>query len=92
MSGTAEMLDLTTEKPLKKGKSRFYRLVALGILVGIAIFFLGFVIGYFAMKAQVSEPSLTESSGTRKDSRHVYKQYHEQMVDSLNADSVKKFS
>lgn len=92
MFGTVETLDLTTEEPFKRRKNRSYCIVALGVVIGIVIFFLGFIIGYFAMKAHVSEPSPTESSGTRKDSKRVYEQYHEQMVDSLKADGVEKFS
>jgi len=89
-----EKFDLTTAEPVKRRTNRFWCLVALGILVALVIFFVGFLIGYFAMKARTSEsPSSSEKEETiAKNSRSDYKKYHEQAVNSLTVESVEVFS
>ena len=91
---TGETFDLTTDEPIKRRSNRVWCLVALGIFAAVVIFFVGFVIGYFAMKARMSE-SQVDSSGkdeTKNGKPTSYKQYHEQMVNSLKAESVEEFS
>ena len=92
---SAETFDLTTEQPIKRGTKRFWCLLALGIVAAIVIFFLGFLIGYVAMKARTSESPTSsggkdETKGTNSESD--YKKYHEQVVNSLRAKSVEEFS
>lgn len=92
---SGETFDLTTEKPVKRGArtKRLYCLVALGVLTAIVIFFIGFIIGYFAMKAQTSDSSKDSSDkGDSKGTNGEYKQYHEQLVNTLKAESVEEFS
>lgn len=83
--------------------NRFRLFVGLGILgAAVVIFFLGFVIGYFAMKAGASESPamvptcpvnvLPTTSPTGKGDESKYKQLHEMMVDSLTAEKVEEFS
>ena len=83
--------------------NRFRLFVGLGILgAAVVIFFLGFVIGYFAMKAGASESPamvptcpvnvLPTTSPTGKGDESKYKQLHEMMVDSLTAENVEEFS
>lgn len=82
--------------------NRFRLFVGLGILGAVMIFFLGFVIGYFATKAGASESSamvttcpvnvLPTTSPTGKGDESKYKQLHEMMVDSLTAENVEEFS
>lgn len=93
MAASGETFDLTTEEPIKRRTKRFYCIVALGILAAIVIFFIGFIIGYFAVKARTSD-SQTDSSdkGSGKGTNGEYKQYHEQLVNSLRAESVEEFS
>ena len=87
---SGETFDLTTNKPVKKRTNRFWWLVALGVLVALVIFFVGFVIGYFAKKARTIET--VSSSGKRENGEYDYKKYHEQAVNSLTAESVEAFS
>ena len=90
-----EKLELTTDKPAKRRTNRFWCLVALGVVAALVIFFLGFLIGYFAMKARTSE-SPAETKVTKEKNRENgesdYKQYHEQAVNTLTAESVEAFS
>ena len=82
--------------------NRFRLYVGLGILGAVVIFFIGFVIGYFAMKAGASESPamvptcpvnvLPTTSPTGKGDESKYKQLHEMMVDSLTAENVEEFS
>lgn len=82
--------------------NRFRLYVGLGILGAVGIFFIGFVIGYFAMKAGASESPamvptcpvnvLPTTSPTGKGDESKYKQLHEMMVDSLTAENVEEFS
>ena len=82
--------------------NRFRLFVGLGILGAVVIFFLGFVIGYFATKAGASESPamvptcpvnvLPTTSPTGKGDESKYKQLHEMMVDSLTAEKVEEFS
>ena len=90
---TGEKFDLTTDEPIKRRTNRVWCLVALGIFVAVVIFFVGFVIGYFAMKARMSEsPDSSGKDETKNGEPTSYKQYHEQMVNSLKAESVEEFS
>ena len=91
---SGEMFDLTTEQPIKRRTNRFWRLLALGIVAAIVIFFIGFLIGYFAMKAGTSEsPTSSGNDETKgKNGESDYKKYHEQVVNSLRAESVEEFS
>ena len=86
---SGESFDLTTNKPVKRRANRFWCLVALGVLVALVIFFVGFLIGYFA-KARTSET--VSSPGKRESGEYDYKKYHEQAVNSLTAESVEAFS
>ena len=88
---SGETIDLTTSKPVKRRTNRSWRLVALGILVALVIFFVGFLIGYFAKKAPTSE-TVTSSGKSRENGEYDYKKYHEKAVNSLTAESVEKFS
>ena len=82
--------------------NRFRLFVGLGILGAVVIFFLGFVIGYFATKVGASESPamvptcpvnvLPTTSPTGKGDESKYKQLHEMMVDSLTAENVEEFS
>ena len=82
--------------------NRFRLYVGLGILGAVGIFFIGFLIGYFAMKACASESPakvttcpvnvLPTTSPTGKGDESKYKQLHEMMVDSLTAENVEEFS
>ena len=89
-----EEFDLTTDEPVKRRTNRFWCLVALGIFAALLIFFIGFLIGYFAMKARTSET--VNSSGKDeikgKNSESEYKKYHQQAVNTLTAESVEAFS
>ena len=87
---SGETFDLTTNKPVKKRRNRFWCLVALGVLVALVIFFVGFLIGYFAKKARASET--VSSSGKGENGENDYKKYHEQAVNLLTAESVEAFS
>ena len=87
---SAETFDLTTNKPVKRRTNRFCCLVALGIFVALVIFFVGFLIGYFAKKTRTSET--VSSSGKRENGESDYKKYHEQAANSLTAASVEAFS
>ena len=87
---STETFDLTTNKPVKRRTNRFWCLVALGILVALVIFFVGFLISYFAKKARTSETA--NSSGKRENEEYYYTKYHEQAVNSLTAESVEAFS
>ena len=87
---SGETFDLTTNKPVKRRANRFWCLVALGILVALVIFFVGFLIGYFAKKARTSET--VNPSSKRENGEYDYKKYHEQAVNTLTAESVEKFS
>ena len=91
---SGERFDLTTEQPIRRRTNRFWRLLALGIFVAIVIFFVGFLIGYFAMKGRTSEsPTSSENDETKgKGGESNYKKYHEQAVNSLRAESVEEFS
>ena len=86
--------DLTTDEPVKRRTNRFWCLVALGIFAAIVIFFIGFVIGYFAMKVRTSEtPDSSGKDETKgKNGESDYKKYHEQAVNTLTAESVEAFS
>lgn len=95
MTGTAkfEEFDLTTEQPVKRRTNHLYCMIALVILIAIVIFFVGFIVGYFAVKAKSSDSTPTDSSDKdRKRGSDEYKQYHEQFVGSLKAESVEAFS
>ena len=89
-----EKFDLTNDEPVQRRSNRFWCLVVLGIVAALVIFFVGFLIGYFAMKARTNEsPSSTEKDETKgKNSGSDYKKYHEQAVNSLTAESVEVFS
>ena len=88
-----EKFDLTTEEPVNRSKSRFWWFVALGIFAAVVIFFVGFVIGYFAMKARASEsPESPKCPSKGKIEESDYKQFHERMVNSLTAENVEEFS
>lgn len=87
---STETFDLTTNKPVKRRTNRFWCLVALGILVALVIFFVGFLIGYFAKKVPTSKT--VNSSGKSENGEYDYKKYHEQAVNSLTAESVEAFS
>ena len=87
---SGETFDLTTNKPVKRRANRFWCLVALGVLVALVIFFVGFLIGYFAKKARTSET--VSSPGKREDGEYDYNKYHEQAVNVLTAESVEAFS
>ena len=89
-----EKFDLTSDEPVKRRTNRFWCLVALGIVAAIVVFFVGFLIGYFAVKARTSEsPSSSEKEETKgKNSGSDYKKYHEHAVNSLTAESVEVFS
>ncbi|KAL9983847.1 hypothetical protein ACROYT_G006087 [Oculina patagonica] len=91
---STEAFDLTTDKPTKRRTNRFWCQLALGIFAAVVIFFVGFVIGYFAMKARTSElPASSGKDETKgKNGEYNYKKYHEQMVNSLRAESVEEFS
>ena len=94
---SSEKFDLTTEGPVKRRTNRFWCLVALGIVAAIVIFFVGFLIGYFATKARTSESPKSpekqeETKGKGENSGSDYKKYHEQAVNSLTAESVEAFS
>ena len=89
-----------------RSPNRFRLYVGLGILGAVVIFFIGFVIGYYAMKAGASEsPTMVPTcpvnvlpttspttSPTGKGDESKYKQLHEMMVDSLTAEKVEEFS
>ena len=97
MSSGRETFDLRTEKPVKRQRTkRFYCVVALAVIAAILIFFVGFIIGYFAMKARTSDSPEKDSSGKRQQNKgptkSEYKKYHEQVVNSLKAESVEAFS
>lgn len=88
-----ESFDLTTDEPVKRRTKRFWCLVALATLAAIVIFFIGFVIGYFAMKARTSEtPDSSGKGETKGNGESDYKKYHEQAVNTLTAESVEAFS
>ena len=91
---SGEAFDLTTDKPIKRRTNRFWCLVALGILVGVVIFFVGFVVGYFAMKPRTSESPASSGNDETKGQKdeYNYKEYHDQAVNSLRAESVEAFS
>ena len=94
---STEKFDLTTDRPVKRRTNRFWCLVALGIVATIVIFFVGFLIGYFATKARTSESPQSpekkeDTKGKGKNSGSDYKKYHERAVDSLTAESVEAFS
>ena len=89
---SCESFDLNIDKPAKRRTNRFRCLLALGILVGVVIFFVGFVIGYFAMKARTSESPSGKDETEGKNGEYNYKKYHEQVVNSLMAESVEEFS
>ena len=91
---SGETFDLTTDQPIKRRTKRFWCLLALGIFAAIVIFFLGFLIGYVAMKARTSEsPTSSGKDETKgKNGESDYKKYHEQVVNSLRAESVEEFS
>ncbi|KAJ7371544.1 hypothetical protein OS493_024884 [Desmophyllum pertusum] len=89
---TGEKFDLTTDEPIKGRSNRFWCLVALGIFAAVVIFFVGFVIGYFSMKARTSESPDSSGKDETKNGESSYKEYHEQMVNSLKAESVEEFS
>ena len=98
-SDDLETLDFIDRKrkpvKTKRRTKRFYCVLALGILGAVVLFFLGFIIGYFAMKGS-SESTPTDSSGNdeskAKNGEYNYKKYHEQLVDSLQAESVEEFA
>ena len=89
-----ESFDLTTNEPVKRRTNRFWCLVTLATLAAIVIFFIGFLIGYFAMKARTSETldSSRKDETKGKNGEADYKKYHEQAVNSLRAESVEEFS
>ena len=90
---SSETFDLATGESTKRRTKRFWCLLALGIFAAIVIFFVGFVIGYFAMKARASEsPTSSGNDETKKNGESDYKKYHEQVVNSLRAESVEEFS
>ena len=94
---SGDTFDLTTEQPVKRTTrtKRFYCVVAAAVIAAIAIFFIGFIIGYFAMKAGSSKTSSNDSGGKKhghKEPKTDYKRYHEQAVNALNTESVEKFS
>ena len=94
---STEKFDLTTDGPVKRRTNRFWCLVALGIVAAIVIFFVGFLIGYFATKARTSESQQSPKSPEKKEENtgkgtYDYQKYHEQAVDSLTAESVEAFS
>ena len=93
---SGETFDLTTEKPVKRQRTkRFYCVVALAVIAAIVIFFTGFIIGYFAMKARTGDSPEKDLSGKGEKKgppKGEYKQYHEQVVNSLKAESVEAFS
>ena len=91
---SAETFDLTTNQPVKRRTNRVWCLVVLGTVAALVIFFVGFLIGYFAMKARTNEsPNSTEKEETKgKNSESDYKKYHEQAVNTLTAESVEAFS
>lgn len=99
-----EMLNQLEAGHVKEDRppNRFRLYVGLGILGAVVIFFIGFVIGYYAMKAGASESPtmvpicpvnvLPTTSPTGKGDESKYKQLHEMMVDSLTAEKVEEFS
>ena len=87
---SGETFDLTTNKPVRRRTNRFWCLVALGIFVALVIFFVGFLIGYFAKKSGTRET--VNSSGKRENEEYDYKKYHEHAANSLTAESVEAFS
>ena len=89
---SGETFDLTTDKPIKRRANRFWCLLALGIFAAVVIFFVGFVIGYFAMKARTSESPSVKDVTEGGNGEYNYKKYHEQAVNSLRAESVEEFS
>ena len=98
MLNQAEARNVEEDRP----SNRFRLFVGLGILGAVVIFFLGFVIGFFATKAGASESPamvstcpvnvLPTTSPTGKGDESKYKQLHEMMVDSLTAENVEEFS
>lgn len=86
-----EKFDLSSDEPVKRRTNRFWCLVALTIVAAIVIFSVGFLIGYFAMKAGTSESPETKGQNT-ENSESDYKKYHEQAVNTLTAESVEVFS
>ena len=85
------------EQPVvTKGRSNRFRLfVGLGILGAVVIFFLGFVIGYFAMKARASDSPVvvpTCISPVKVSPTKKVEELHKWMVNSLTAESVEEFS
>ena len=91
---SSEKFDLTTGERKKWRTNRFWGLLALGIFAAIVIFFVGFVIGYFATKARASESPTSSGKDETKgnNGESDYKKYHEQAVNSLRAESVEEFS
>ena len=94
---SGDTFDLTTEQPVKRTTrtKRFNCVVAAAVIAAIAIFFIGFIIGYFSMKAGSSKKSSNDLGGKKhghKEPKTDYKRYHEQAVNALNAESVEKFS
>lgn len=104
MAELVRLNQLEAERHVEEDRppNRFRLYVGLGILGAVVIFFLGFVIGYFAMKAGASESPamvltcpvnvLPTTSPTGKGDESKYKQLHEMMVDSLTAENVEEFS
>ena len=90
---SCEKFDLTVEKSEKGRTNRFWCLVTLGIFVAVVIFFVGFAIGYVAMKARTSESPDSSGKDEPKNGKPTgYKQYHEQMVNSLKVETVEEFA
>lgn len=103
-----EMLNQLEARHVEEDRppNRFRLYVGLGILGAVVIFFIGFVIGYYATKAGASEsPAMVPTSPvnvlpttspttspTGKGDESKYKQLHEMMVDSLTAEKVEEFS
>ena len=104
MAELVRLNQLEAERHVEEDRpqSRFRLYVGLGILGAVVIFFIGFVIGYYAMKAGASESPamvptcpvnvLPTTSPTGKGDESKYKQLHEMMVDSLTAEKVEEFS